>query len=180
MTYFLKFQYLTNAYVKIQKLRKSRHRFKENNEELYQNYLAENETSKDNSQNNLSQRSRQSAVDIRNNNNNFDEIHTQTNKRDNYCAYLEDAIYGSPVIMENVNSDNLIVKKNHMGLVAKLVTHDDDKRTSDEIIKHNLQKVHFYEQNPACISEDDIFVSANAVILFFLNRCIFADAVILI
>lgn len=169
MTYFLKFQYLTNVYVKLRKLSKPKNKFKGDNEELYQNYLSENENSKaNNSQDNLSELSRQSAIDIKINNNNVHKNHAQTDNEDNYCAYLEDAIFGSPVIMENVNSDNLIVKKNHMGLVAKLVPYDDDRRTSDEIIEHNLQKVHFYEQNPACISQDDVFVSANAVSSLFL------------
>ncbi|CAH2068835.1 unnamed protein product, partial [Iphiclides podalirius] len=156
MTYFLKFQYLTNTYVKIRRLRKMTNKCKENNDELYQNYLSEKDTDKDLPRDNLSQRCCQPAIDIKNNNNNIHEEDGQTEK-DNYCAYLEEAIFGSPAIMKNVNSDNLIVKKKHKGLVAKLITLDDDRRTSDEIIKHNLQKVNFYEQNPACASREDIF-----------------------
>ncbi|KPI93454.1 MFS-type transporter C6orf192-like [Papilio xuthus] len=148
-TYFLKFQYLTNAYIKIRRLRKRKNHV--NSDELYQNYLGNDEN--DNTQDKII-RNGNSAINIKNNANHDCD---QTDRQDSYCVYLDNAIFGSPVVMANVNSDNLIVKRNHKGLVAKVKTIEDDRRTSDEIIKHNLQKVHFYEQNPACSSREDIF-----------------------
>ncbi|XP_013148507.1 PREDICTED: MFS-type transporter SLC18B1-like [Papilio polytes] len=148
-TYFLKFQYLTNAYIKIRRLRKRKSN--RANDELYQNYLGNDEN--DNNTQGKELKNGNSAINIKVNKNlDCDKI----DRQNSYCVYLDNAIFGSPVVMANVNSDNLIVKRNHKGLVAKVNT-EDDRRTSDEIIKHNLQKVHFYEQNPACSSREDIF-----------------------
>ncbi|CAK1599987.1 unnamed protein product [Parnassius mnemosyne] len=155
MTNILKFQYLTNIYIKLRRFRKSKNKLRSNGE-LYQNYLEDNKNDK-NTWNNVDKNSKNAAIDIKLNNNNIHQNCGQAGAEDSYCAYLENAIFGSPVVMQNINSDNLIVKNNHKGLVAKLMTIDEDRRNSDEIIKHNLQKVQFYENNAACTSREDIF-----------------------
>lgn len=78
---------------------------------------------------------------------------------DKYCLYLENAIFGSPVVMQNVHMENLMVKRNNSGLISKLVNTDEDRRPSEDIIRHNIEKVQFYEQTQACASVEDIFVS---------------------
>ncbi|CAB3231381.1 unnamed protein product [Arctia plantaginis] len=72
----------------------------------------------------------------------------------------DEAIFGSPVILKNVTMDNLKVKKNSTGLVAKAIVCDEEKRTTNEIIKHNIEKVHFYEQDE-CPTYEDIFDSCE-------------------
>lgn len=80
-------------------------------------------------------------------------------ENNSYCEYLEGAIFGSPAVVQNLNTDHLKMKKNKQGLIANLNACDTAKRTSNEIIKHNVEKVHFYEQSQACSSVEDVFVS---------------------
>ncbi|XP_052737167.1 MFS-type transporter SLC18B1-like [Bicyclus anynana] len=138
LAYFLKFQYLTEVYVRVRKSRnKSKTRALPDNDQLYQNYLdEENEDKKDPSPS--------------------DNVTNEPSQRneDSYCSYIDKAIFGSAPL--KMNDENVIVKRNNKGLVAEL-TREGDKRSSGEIIKHNLQKVQFYEQNPECTTLDDIF-----------------------
>ncbi|XP_045761273.1 MFS-type transporter SLC18B1-like [Maniola jurtina] len=139
MAYFLKFEYLTDVYVRIRKSRnRSKPRSLPNSDQLYQNYLGNNDEEEEKNEN--------SKGIIANGGSKSNE--------DSYCSYIDKAIFG-PVI--DMNDENVIIKRNNKGLVAKLVTHEDVKRPSDEIIEHNLQKVHFYEQSPECTTLDDIF-----------------------
>lgn len=85
------------------------------------------------------------------------------NKAHDYCSYLDDAIFGSPDVVKNVTLDNLKVKRHNKGLVAMGMACDDERSTTDEIIKHNIEKVQFYEQD-VCPSFEDVFVS---IICFF-------------
>lgn len=80
------------------------------------------------------------------------------NKSDKYCMFLEDAIFGSPEIMDNVTAEHLRVKRHNTGLVSTEKRCDEERRTTYEIIRHNLEKVQFYEQDE-CSSFQDIFVS---------------------
>lgn len=112
-------------------------------EELYQNYL-----DKENDESRVKQRI------------NSDGYINMTKKSDNYCSYLEDAIFGSPDIMNNVSADHLKVKKYNTGLVSTEKRCETEKRTTYEIIRHNLEKVQFYEQDE-CPAFEDIFVSTN-------------------
>ncbi|XP_068628607.1 MFS-type transporter SLC18B1-like isoform X2 [Battus philenor] len=153
MSYVLKFQYLTNIYIKIRRMYKTKNNFREHYNGLYQNYLEVPE----NIPNIRNDVNVNSNIDMKVNNNSHHRTCGDTDARNGYCEYLDNAIFGSPAVMENVNSDNLIVKRNHKGLVAKLVTTDIDRRTTEEILEHNLQKVHFYEQNSSCSSREDIF-----------------------
>lgn len=91
-------------------------------------------------------------------------------KDNSYCEYLEEAIFGSPAIVRNLSTDHLKVKKNKQGLIANLNACDPVKRTSDEIIKHNVEKVHFYEQTQACNADEDVFVSIFIIIKEDFNR----------
>lgn len=61
--------------------------------------------------------------------------------------------------MQNVHMENLMVKRNNSGLINKLVNTEEDRRQSEDIIRHNLEKVQFYEQSQPCESLEDIFVS---------------------
>lgn len=146
IAYFLKFQYLTNMYAKLRRSRKS-HGETSSNSELYQNYLNGDVKSKDTDE-----------KDPNINNNTLPK-----NEVNSYCTYLDEAIFGSSVVMHNVNMDHLVVKKNNKGLVPKLFTCDDERQTSGEIIRHNLEKVQFYEQSQTCDSTKDIFVSLSTV-----------------
>lgn len=149
VAYFLKFQYLTDAFVKL----KSRKRRKSSqNCELYQNYLQDKKKLLKKNNN----------VTINNN-----VIPKRNKAENNYCNYLEEAIFGSPVVMDNVDMEHLIVKSNNKGLVPKLLSCDDERRPTDDIIRHNLEKVQFYEQNQTCESVDDIFVSIHKCLLIF-------------
>ncbi|CAH2099739.1 unnamed protein product [Euphydryas editha] len=153
VAYFLKFQYMTDIYVTIRKLtaKKSKSNSLTNNEELYQNYL-ENDNER-----NCSVHSNISTLNEKEDSvvNNVIEDCQFQNKEDTYCAYLDKTIFG-PVAMQ-MKKENIIIKRNNKGLVAKLVTFDEKKRPSDEIIEHNLQKVHFYEQGPECATLENIF-----------------------
>ena len=111
------------------------------NEQLYQNYL-DKETDG-------------SKVKLRVNSNGYINM---TKKSDKYCTFLEDAIFGSPDIMDNVTAEHLKVKRYNMGLVSTEKRCDEERRTTYEIIRHNLEKVQFYEQDE-CPSFQDIFVS---------------------
>lgn len=90
----------------------------------------------------------------------------QKQENGSYCTYLDEAIFGSPVVMYNVNIDHLKVKKNNKGLISNLMTCADEKKSSNEILKHNIEKVHFYEQNPECSSLEKEFVSKYILMLF--------------
>lgn len=68
----------------------------------------------------------------------------------------------------DMNKENIIFKRNHKGIVAKLVSSDEGKKPSEEIIEHNIQKVHFYEQVPECTTLEDIFVSSHNTFLVLL------------
>lgn len=154
VAYFLKFQYLTDMYVTIRKsmAKKSKSNSLTNAEELYQNYLDnDNEVNCDVHSNITFTEKQNGAV-----NNVIEDCQFQ-NKEDSYCSYLEKTIFG-PVAMQ-MKKENIIIKRNNKGLVAKLVTLDEKKQPSDEIIEHNLQKLHFYEQDPECATLKDIFVS---------------------
>ncbi|XP_063834249.1 MFS-type transporter SLC18B1-like [Ostrinia nubilalis] len=132
LSYFLKFQYLTDFYIRIRKSKKKQKHTNCTNNTLYQNYL-ENESSE--------------IVNINNNTTKY------RSSEDNYCAYLDNAIFGSPVVMENLETEHLMVKRNNKGLIPVLLACDEEKKkTSGEIIRHNLQKVQFFEQNQTCTS----------------------------
>ncbi|CAH0406057.1 unnamed protein product [Chilo suppressalis] len=138
--YFLKFQFLTDIYIKIRKS----HRKKSQcvTSVLYQNYLEESEVKKED------------PSDSRTANNNVNKFCNSENK---YCAYLESAIFGSHDVVENLHTDHLKVKNYHHGLVPALLVCDEEKKSSGEIIRHNLEKVQFYEQNQSCNSIESIF-----------------------
>ncbi|XP_047028533.1 MFS-type transporter SLC18B1-like [Helicoverpa zea] len=143
--YILKFQFVTSFYVKIRKSRRKSVAAPVNapmlNEELYQNYIE-----KERDESNIKQR--------RNSNGYIN----MTKKSDKYCTYLEDAIFGSPDIMDNVTAEHLKVKRYNMGLVSTEKRCEEERRTTYEIIRHNLEKVQFYEQDE-CPSYGDIFDS---------------------
>lgn len=62
--------------------------------------------------------------------------------------------------MENLSTDHLTVKKNNSGLVPVPLACDQGKKSPGEIIRHNLQKVQFYEQSQNCAAAmENIFVS---------------------
>ncbi|XP_059049174.1 MFS-type transporter SLC18B1-like [Achroia grisella] len=142
LAYFLKFQYLTNIYIKVLRSRKKSHRDATRNDELYQNYLAEADMKETTNQRNIS-----------NLNNNI--LKCRNKDENTYCTYLEKAIFGSAVVMENI--DHLMIKRHNKGLIPKLLACEHERKPSNEIIKHNIEKVQFYEQNQACASTDDIF-----------------------
>lgn len=148
VAYFLKFQYLTDVYVRIRMSRNQRKR-KElpNSDQLYQNYLEDNDEEEGKNEN------------IKDNDSlSMNSVNGESHsKEDSYCSYIDKALFG-PVVTK-ADGVNVIIKPNNKGLVPKIVTFDDEKRPSEEIIKHNLQKVHFYEQSPECTTLDDIFVS---------------------
>ncbi|XP_026726219.1 MFS-type transporter SLC18B1-like [Trichoplusia ni] len=148
--YILKFQFVTSFYIKI---RKSRSKSAAANvapvlnEELYQNYLE-----KDSDDTGLKRRnSSNEYINVNNNN--------EAEKRgDKYCVFLEDAIFGSPDVMRNVTTEHLRVKGNNKGLVARALRCHQERSTTYEIIRHNIEKVQFYEQDE-CPSFEDIFDS---------------------
>ncbi|CAH2268750.1 jg23773 [Pararge aegeria aegeria] len=149
IAYFLKFEYLTDVYVRIRKSRnKSKTKALSHCDQLYQNYLGKNENDgEEEKKDNFKDNNRVLSNNVTANG------QSQSNE-DSYCSYIDNAIFGS--VTTRMNDENVIVKRNNKGLVTKLVTYDE-QRPSDEIIKHNLQKVHFYEQSPECTTLDDIF-----------------------
>lgn len=144
IAYFLKFQYLTEMYTYIRKRSQSKESSQSSsvspNSKPYQNYLENQPVSE--------------KTEVININNNF-----ISKNEDKYCLYLENAIFGSPDVMQNVHMENLMVKRNNSGLISKLTNTGEVRRPSEDIIRHNLEKVQFYEQNQACASVEDIFVS---------------------
>ncbi|KAL4715239.1 hypothetical protein ACJJTC_007821 [Scirpophaga incertulas] len=138
LVYFLKFQYVTDIYIKIRKSRRQNVQYQNG---LYQNYLDEQCSKKT-----------EYAKDVYLNNN---VNHRESENK--YCNYLENAIFGSPEVIENIHTDHLYLKKNHKGLVPALLSCDEEKKTSREIIRHNLEKVQFYEQNQMCNTIESIF-----------------------
>ncbi|XP_039745172.1 MFS-type transporter SLC18B1-like [Pararge aegeria] len=149
IAYFLKFEYLTDVYVRIRKSRnKSKTKALSHCDQLYQNYLGNNENDvEEEKKDNFKDNNRVLS-------NNVTASGQSQSNEDSYCSYIDNAIFGS--VTTRMNDENVIVKRNNKGLVTKLVTYDE-QRPSDEIIKHNLQKVHFYEQSPECTTLDDIF-----------------------
>ncbi|XP_026763916.2 MFS-type transporter SLC18B1-like [Galleria mellonella] len=139
LAYFLKFQCLTNIYVKMSRTCKKSQRDTTRNNELYQNYLVDEDINAEENISNL----------------NNNTIKCRQDDENTYFMYLEKAIFGSTVVMENMN--HLVIKRNNKGLVPKLMTCDNEKNPSNEIIKHNLEKIQFYEQNQACSSIDYVF-----------------------
>lgn len=134
------------------------------NKQLYQNYM---ETQSECTRN---VKSRSAVVNINNNTH-----RTNSNEDVDYCSYLDEAIFGSPVIMENVNMDHIKVKRHNKGLISNIVDCDIVRKPPEEIIKHNIEKIHFYEQQPECTStKDDIFVSIilTTLVLAFSNKYI--------
>lgn len=128
LEYFLKFQFLTNIYIKIWKLKNRQRDGLLKNEELYQNYLEETDDNRDETGN------------------------TEYTCGNKYCDFIDKEIFG-PIN----NNNNVIVKPNNSGIVSKSAS-NVERRPTDDIIRHNLQKVLFYEQNVPCISTEDIFV----------------------
>ncbi|KAJ2943804.1 hypothetical protein O0L34_g8124 [Tuta absoluta] len=140
VAYFLKFQYITDAYVKIRRRSKSR-RHTYPNTEPYQNYLnKEKNHKKTDSVNKKFTPKRRDSIPKR---------------RESYCEFLENTIFGSPAVLKNI--DDLTIKRNNKGIVAKLKCDDDKRKPTDDIIRHNLEKIQFYEQTQPCMSMDDIF-----------------------
>lgn len=127
-----------------------------NNEESYQNYLDNSEeVLSDNSK--VTSKEKVDENECAYTNNSIIENGQCQNHEDSYCAYLDKTIFG-PMVMK-MNKENVIIKRNNKGLIAKFISFNEEKRPSNEIIKHNLQKVHFYEQSPECATLEDIFVS---------------------
>ncbi|KAJ8733922.1 hypothetical protein PYW07_014473 [Mythimna separata] len=145
--YILKFQFVTSFYIKIRRSRRKALAATATapvlNEQLYQDYL---DKEKDNDE---------SKAKLRVNSNAYINM---TKKSDKYCTFLEDAIFGSPDIMDNVTADHLKVKRHNTGLVSTEKRCEEGRRTTYEIIRHNLEKVQFYEQDE-CPAFQDIFDS---------------------
>ncbi|XP_026484809.1 MFS-type transporter SLC18B1-like [Vanessa tameamea] len=155
IAYFLKFQYMTDIYVRIRKAKakKTRANIVSSNEELYQNYLENcDETDCPQHSNATDRNEGEAELNV---NNNVIENGPPQNGENSYCSYLDKTIFGSAIM--KMKKENIIIKRNNKGLVAKLVTFEEDKRPSDEILENNLQKVHFYEQSPECTTLEDIF-----------------------
>ncbi|CAG4923962.1 unnamed protein product [Colias eurytheme] len=145
LEYILKFQFLTNIYIKIWRL-KNRHKSKPiQSDELYQNYFAPENVNCDNTLKEPKPTVNE-GTHINNNNGNAPD-------EDSYCSFIDNAIFG-PASKTN---NGLIMKRNNAGLVVRLANNQEEARSTDEIIKHNLQKVLFYEQNNPCLLTDDIF-----------------------
>lgn len=140
--YFLKFQYLTNAFAWLRRP----HAPTAPPTELYQNYLANKERNPKRERNRRVQAKSQL---------NAHECRTAA-ERDRYMKFLEDAIFGSPEVVDNL--EYLVVKRHNKGLVPKLLS-SETRRPSEDILRHNMEKVIFYEQNQACSTRDNIFVS---------------------
>ncbi|XP_050673368.1 MFS-type transporter SLC18B1-like [Leptidea sinapis] len=144
--YLLKFQFITDLYIKVWKFKNRKKAKPLENEELYQNYIDENETVKE-SDDKLS-----SHENIKLEESNKSEDVKFEQAEDKYCSFIDNAIFGPP----SKRNDSVIVKRNNAGLVAKL-ENNKHERSTDEIIRHNLHKVLFYEKNSPCSSTEDIF-----------------------
>lgn len=162
--YILKFDYITNTFSRLRKLRKKP---SENTYNVsYQNYLEiDNNNVNENDQ----------STSTVNNNNEEERITSgrkveQFNEDDQYFKFLETVIFGSPTSMEPVHLNHLFVKKNNKGLVPKFAP-CGERRPSEEILKHNLDKVQFYENSPQCASLEDVFVSTYN----FYNFCFYLN-----
>ncbi|XP_073945786.1 MFS-type transporter SLC18B1-like isoform X1 [Choristoneura fumiferana] len=137
----LKFQYVTNVIVEIRKKSKPvNSNVRVPNSDLYQDYLKREEGD-------VIKKTLTSSC-INENNNKTDELTTPD--ADTYCSYLENAIFGSPAVLEHLNLDNLLVKRHHHGLVSKTENPNAGMMRSEDIIRHNLEKVNFYEKNNQC------------------------------
>ncbi|GBP22929.1 MFS-type transporter SLC18B1 [Eumeta japonica] len=147
LTYFFKFSFITNAFTRI---RESFSRIENSNSELesYQNYSS-NEVEVIKNDKRIEDKSEE--ITINNNNNEIKGYSKKNSECNKYCEFLENAIFGSPA--EEQHLENLVVKKDSKGLVSRLST-SIDKPPSEEILKHNLQKVLFYEQSPPCEYQD--------------------------
>ncbi|CAK1548418.1 unnamed protein product [Leptosia nina] len=143
LEYILKFQYLTNIYVKIWKL-KNRHRNGTlKSEELYQNYMNDEEK--------IIRNEKKEEPNVSKNKN--DGKLGDSVCENEYCSFIDNVIFGP----DSQNNNSVIMKRNNAGIVSKLTNSADERRPTDEIIRHNLQKVLFYEQNSPCTSTEDIF-----------------------
>lgn len=137
---------MTDIYVSIRRSRRPPETIVSNDGDFYQNYIEDTE------ENTNLVKNKSEPIIINNNS-------EQATNENSYCAYLDEAIFGSPVVVHNVNMDNLKVKKYNKGLVSTAAPYEDHMSLSNEIIRHNIQKVHFYEQNQECETLEDIFVS---------------------
>lgn len=148
-------------FAKIRTLRKNKEKTYsiELNNDLYQNYL-KNESDEINIRENLFNSLNNNNDGEGNLNDPVIQIH-EFNEEDQYFKFLDKIIFGSPSNMEPVDMSNFFVKKNNKGLVSKLSTCENSRRPSEEILRHNYQKVLFYEQNPQCDTLEDVFVSTD-------------------
>ncbi|XP_075983718.1 uncharacterized protein LOC142981589 [Anticarsia gemmatalis] len=149
IAYILKFEFVISMYIRIRRSRKKSIAAPVNNEQLYQNYLHDEK----------GDLQRPCYNGYLCTNNNINE-HVKNRKGDRYCSYLDEAIFGSPDVMKNVTMDNLKVKRDNKGLFSTSLACDEDRTTTNEIIKHNIEKVHFYEQDQ-CQGFQDIFDGCN-------------------
>ncbi|XP_041974189.1 MFS-type transporter SLC18B1-like [Aricia agestis] len=133
VAYFLKFQYLTDLCIKIRLLTSKPDEY--DREELYQNYL-ENDK-KESGEGDLQKNIRDGT--------NKNQANGKGN-RNGFCLYLD---------REDDGGSDVVVKRNNTGVVTKL--DGGDRQLPDDIIRHNLQKVQFYEQSPTCFSNENIF-----------------------
>lgn len=166
VAYILKFQYLTNTFAWIR-----RHNEEPPptppNAELYQNYLrAVEKEQRSNSQ-------KYGGVNINNNAIQNAQSSPSSSEGDTYVTFLENALFGSPESAETL--DHLVVKRNNKGLMQKFLPSIDERRPSEDILRHNVEKVTFYEQNQNC-EADDIFVSTYLINSININ-CMSPDPV---
>lgn len=152
--YFLKFQYLTNAFAWMRRSRDTSPPTAPSTD-LYQNYLTTTDQEKSVKKRLLSKSERNNNRDRGKSQLNASESET-LEERNRYMKFLENTIFGSPDIVENL--EYLVVKRDNKGLVPKLLS-SETRRHPEDILRHNLEKVVFYEQNQACSTRDDIFVS---------------------
>ncbi|VVC87951.1 unnamed protein product [Leptidea sinapis] len=127
--YLLKFQFITDLYIKVWKFKNRKKAKPLENEELYQYYIDENETVKE-SDDKLSSHEK---IKLEESNKSEDVKFEQA--EDKYCSFIDNAIFGPP----SKRNDSVIVKRNNAGLVAKL-ENNKHERSTDEIIRHNLHK----------------------------------------
>ncbi|KAG6452681.1 hypothetical protein O3G_MSEX007737 [Manduca sexta] len=166
VVYFLKFQYITDIYIRMRRRKLREELETDSNEQPYQNYIEI-----DKNVNN--EATHKSTTNFFNINNNLVKPND-----DDYCSYLDETIFGSPAIMQNVNNEHIKVKKNNTGLVSNVLICDDERKYSNDILRHNIQKVIFYERNQECTSLKDVFVSN--IVLNNLWFCLLNSIILLI
>ncbi|XP_063393718.1 MFS-type transporter SLC18B1-like [Cydia fagiglandana] len=141
IVHILKFEFVTNTLFEIRKRNQSNS--SSSNAGLYQNYLG------------------RADEEHLNNNNKYHNLDSnQIKSKDrvsvDYCSYLENAIFGSSAILENVHLDNLLVKRNNKGLVSTMTNNCSDRKSTEDILRYNLEKVNFYENIEPCPPMDNI------------------------